>query len=348
MKKAISCALGFLCALTMFGCSNGDAPKKTDIATTAPLESIEMPESVHFYLPDGTPMMAISSLLGEGIVMDGKEVGMKATLLNPAEIGTAFTTYGDCDLAIMPTVTAIQLMNKGQDLSYVSANVFGNLYVVGVGEAESLSDLTGKVVYTTAGTTIALLQYELQANNIAYEMGQEAKDGVVTIWSMSNASDYMPLLKQAQNKGGEAYGVFGEPAVTKCMTTVATEAKIVVDMQKEYEKLTGDEGYPQACLVARGTFAREYPEFIRRLVELMKGNGEYTRTHADSLKALYEKAGSTSLAGIDYTEETIARCNLSQLTGKEAYEAVKTYIDRLRPSVKALENVEVKESFFLQ
>ena len=310
------------------------------------MESVSLPESVHVYLPDGTPLMALSSLLGEGILMDGREIGMQTTLLNPAEIGTAFTAYGECDLAVMPTVTAVQLMNKGQDLSYVSANVFGNLYVVGVGEAESLFDLAGKVVYTTAGTTVALLQYELKANDIPYEMGQEAKEGVVTLWSMSNASDYMPLLKQAQNKGGEAYGVFGEPAVTKCMTSVATEAKIVVDLQKEYEKLTGDDGYPQACLVARGTFAREYPDFLRRLLDLMEGNADYALSHADSLNALYEKVGSSALVGIDYTEETISRCNLSLLTGKKAYESVKTYVDRLRSLVKALEGVEVKEDFF--
>ncbi|MGN1235252.1 MAG: hypothetical protein ACI4U2_04675 [Christensenellaceae bacterium] len=307
--------------------------------STAP--SIERPASVKLCLPDGTPMIAVTNLLAEGLEIDGETVSIETQILPASEIATAFTPAHGASLAIMPTVSAATIYAKGQDVNLLSANVFGNLYVVGVGEAASLSDLVGKVVYTTAGTTIALLEYELAANDIAFEMGSSAQEGCVTLYSMDAASDYLPLIKQAQVKGGEAYGVLGEPAVTKCMSAVATESKIVVDLQAEYEAITGEAGYPQAGLVGSGEFVRAYPEFIDALLAKLALNGAYLDGHTAELKEFYTSLGSTTLNGIDYTAETIDRCNLSLLKGEALASAVTKYIAGLGEYVPSLRDIDL-------
>ncbi|MBO5525204.1 MAG: hypothetical protein J5993_00450 [Clostridia bacterium] len=337
MKKSMLPIVSLVCAALLAGCSDNN------LVPPDPPDA-QKPASVHIYAPDGTPAMAIAGLK-RSEEMQGVEV--ECTLVAASEIGTVFSAYPDCDLAIMPTVSAVQLAAQGMEISYVSANVWGNLYVVGYGEAESLSDLKGKVVYTTTGTTIALLEYELAANGIAFEMGSEAKDGVVTLYSMTAASDYLPLIKQAQMKGGEAYGVLGEPAVTKCMTSVATESKIVVDMQEEYKKLTGENGYPQASMIARGSFGAQYSEFIyRNLIPALSKVNDSLISDTENLQSVFEELGSTALLNIPYTADTIARCNLSVGYGQGIGDTVRTYISNLSTYVKPLQGIEIPEAFF--
>lgn len=339
MKKKLLPVVALASTILLAGCFSENDPNHRD-----PVVEVEKPDSFNIYAPDGTPAMAIAGIM-QSKEMEG--VHVECTLVNASEIGSVFSAYPDCDLAIMPTVSAATIYSKGMDVSYVSANVWGNLYVVGVGSASSLSDLTGKVVYTTTGTTIALLEYELAANNIAFEMGTEAKEGVVTIYSMNAASDYLPLIKQAQMKGGEAYGVLGEPAVTKCMSAVATQSKIVVDMQKEYEKLTGMEGYPQACLVARSGFAIRYKGFIRHnLMTAMEGVNDYLNENLSDVSTIFEGLGSTALLGIPYTADTFTRCNL-RVEYKQVKDTVQKYVENMAKYVPSLQGIKLDNNFFL-
>lgn len=351
MKKICIAVAALIAGISLAGCS-GEEPttRPTEVPTVEPSPTVTVPASVKVCLPDGTPMVALSNLMAEGLTYDEALVGEQTTetvfeVVPASSIATAFSAY-EADLAIMPTVTAAQLYAQGSDITFLSANVFGNLYVVGVGGAQCLEDLVGKVVYTTAGTTIALLEYELAANGIDFELGSEAQEGVVTLYSMAEASMYLPLIKQAQLKGGEAYGVLGEPAVTKCMTSVATESYVVVDMQAEYETLTGEAGYPQACLVASKSFVSAYPYYIETLFAKLEGNELYALEHAEELPALFAANGSESLGGMAFAAETIERCNLGLLKGTQAKASVEAYLTNLSEYVEALRDVSVDGFFY--
>lgn len=351
MKKICIAVAALLAGISLVGCSNDEpTTRPTEVPTVEPGQTVTVPSSVKICLPDGTPMVALSNLMAEGLTYDGSLVGDGTTetvfeAVPASGIATAFSAYG-ADLAVMPTVTAAQLYAQGNELVFLSANVFGNLFVVGVGGARSLEDLTGKVVYTTAGTTIALLEYELAANGIAFVLGSEAQEGVVTLYSMAEASMYLPLIKQAQVKGGEAYGVLGEPAVTKCMTSVATESYIVADMQAEYEALTGEAGYPQACLVASKSFVSAYPYYIETLLTKLEGNDLYAKEHAEELPALFEANGSETLGGMAFTAETVERCNLGLVKGAQAKASVEAYLVNLSEYVEALRDISVEGFFY--
>ena len=211
----------------------------------------ETSREVNVYMPDGTPALALASMLDEGF--EYENVKTTFHIVTASEIA-ATVSQSTCDLAIMPTTAAATLYNKGIGLQLASVNVFGNLFIVGTKETTSLEDLKGKVIYTTAATTIQMVQYVLDANNIEYTDGAEAVEGKVALNSVGDATEIIANLKMGIQKGTEAYGVLGEPQVTKVQGMIAG-LNINFDLQKEYKAITGFDGYPQACLIVKKSFA---------------------------------------------------------------------------------------------
>ncbi len=302
--------------------------------------------TVNVYLPDGTPALAMAKAMTEGIDIEGYDVDFH--IIAAGNIGTVFTAT-DADLAIMPTIGAATNFTKGTGIQLVSTNVFGNLYVVGVNSTvNSLEDLEGKLVYTTAATTIQLLQYLLDENDISYGSGERAVPGQVTLQSFNAANEIIPLLKQAETKGEEAYGVLGEPQVTQCKANV-TSAQSVIDFQAEWKGITGFDGYPQASLIVKNEFSAQNGAFVKAFAQALEDNGEWLSSESNiaafkqALAAYNEAQGEdgyqTSLANLTLTPETIAGCNLDYQSAGEVKESVKDYIKRLS-------GTELADAFF--
>lgn len=302
--------------------------------------------SVEVYLPDGTPALAMAKAMTEGVDIEGYDVNFH--IIAAGNIGTVFTAT-DANLAIMPTIGAATNFTKGTEIQLVSTNVFGNLYIVGVNSAvDSLDDLTGKLVYTTAATTIQLLQYLLDENGITYATGSEAAAGQVTLYSVPSASDIIPVLKMAETNGMEAYGVLGEPQVTQCKAKVPT-AQSVIDFQAEWTDITGFDGYPQASLIVENDFSAEHGAFVEAFARALEDNGEWLSSE-DNIAAFkqalveYNEAQGedgyqTSLANLTLTPETIEGCNLGYQSASEVKDSVRDYIKRLS-------GTELPDAFF--
>ena len=314
MKKIFLVLLISLFALVSCGNNKKDDTKEDNI--------------VNFYMPDGTPALAVASLLEEGFEYDNKKI--EFNLVQASEIA-ATIVKDSCDIAICPTTAAAQIKNAGTDIKLLSNNVFGNLYIVTTGNSSSLEDLKGKIVYTTAATTIQLLQYELTNNNIKYQNGDTATDGVVTLCSKDSASTIIPLLSQAASNDVEAIGVLGEPSVTKAMQLIGSKLKIAVDMQTEYTKINGtatSKLYPQASIVVKTDFAEENETFILKLYEKLLTNENYLISNYSKLNTLLSKYHST-LSGTTFTLETIERCNVSIKKAQDDKDYINQYLNNL-------------------
>ena len=339
MKRALTVFLS-VCML-VFGaaafaaCGDGNEEKGNGEDTT-----------VEVYLPDGTPALAMAKAMTEGVDIEGYDINFH--IIAAGSIGTVFTAT-DADLAIMPTIGAATNFTKGTKIQLVSTNVFGNLYIVGVNsEVDSLDDLIGKLVYTTAATTIQLLQYLLDQNGIAYDSGDAATSGQVTLCSFNSAPEIIPLLKKAETEGTEAYGVLGEPQVTQCKANV-TSAQTVIDFQKEWKDITQFDGYPQASLIVKNDFSAEHGAFVKAFAQALEDNGEWLSSESNiaafkqALVAYNEMQGEdgyqTSLATLTMTTETIEGCNLD-------YQSAGTVKDSVKDYIKRLSGTELSDDFF--
>ncbi len=162
-------------------------------------------------------------------------------------------------------------------------------------------------------------------------------ESTVVLQSYDKESDIVALLQKAQNDGTEAYGVLGEPSLTNGQGQVP-QISVAIDFQKEWKEITGFDGYPQASLIARGSFAKSNTEFIAALGTALAGNAEWL-SEEENIDAFVEalsayntaNAGGyqTMLAGKTYTAETIERCNLSYESAADVKESVNDYIGRL-------------------
>lgn len=293
------------------------------------------PSEVNIYLPDGTPALALANILDEGFIYN--ETQTKFHIVQAGEIA-ARVSQDSCDLAIMPTTAAVQLYSKGIKLKLASVNVFGNLYIAGTQEGIALENLKGKRILTTGATTLQMVQYVLNKNNIPYEEAGQAVEGKVALSLVNDASEIIPQLKQAILKGTELYGVLGEPQVTKAQGLISG-LKISVDLQAEYKKITTYDGYPQACLIVKESFASKYPKYVQNLLKQVEKNAAYLTSHYEALPAVFKKYES-NLANMTFTLDTIQRCNVRFESAKSVQKAVKEYISEL---IK----IEVEDSFFL-
>lgn len=159
----------------------------------------------------------------------------------------------------------------------------------------------------------------------------------VVLQSYDKESDIVALLQQAKNNGTEAYGVLGEPSLTNGQGLVP-QIEVAIDFQQEWKEITGFDGYPQASLIARGSFAKSNTEFIAALGTALAGNAEWL-SEEENLDAFVEELSAynkenaggyqTTLARKTYTAETIERCNLSYQSAATVKDSVDDYIERL-------------------
>ncbi|MDE6013445.1 MAG: hypothetical protein K2O05_02550 [Anaeroplasmataceae bacterium] len=282
------------------------------------------PKEVDIYLPDGTPALAMANILDEGFTYESTKTNFHIV---PAGNIAQEVSADTCDLAIMPVTAAATLYNKGIEIRLVSVNVFGNLHIVGTNELDSLEELKGQIVYTTTGTTIAMVKYLLSNSNISFGEGEEKEDGKVMLCSKNDASEIIPLLSKAAKDGVQAYGVLGEPVVTKALALPAN-LKLTFDLQKIYKDLKQTDGYPQAGLVVKKSFAEEHPDYVAALLDKLEENNAYLLAHTEQLPKVFEKYDS-SLKGMTFTQDTISRCNVEAKRAKTIENDILGYVKEL-------------------
>lgn len=301
--------------------------------------------TVNVYLPDGTPALALAKVMTEGVSVEGYDVELK--IIAAGDIGKVFAAT-NADLAIMPTIGAATNFTKGVAIQLVSTNVFGNLYIVGVNapkEEIALADLKGKTVMTTAATTIQLLEYLLKENGIKYEEGDAANKESDTVY-LQSYNDGSQIIQALAAADSDAYGVLGEPQVTVCQSKVEG-AEILVDFQEEWTKLTTFDGYPQASLIVKKSFADANGAFVNAFADTLKDNATWLSSSDNIAKfkaalVSYNESHSdyqTSLANAALTVDTVVRCNLGYQSAADVKASVKDYIQRLS-------NTELADGFF--
>ncbi|MDE7164397.1 MAG: ABC transporter substrate-binding protein [Clostridiales bacterium] len=306
MKKIVSfvCAAVVSCAamLPLTACGSGDDSEKT----------------IHVYMPDGAPAIALASL------MDSGYSGFDFTVVPSEEIG-GVVSNGTADMAIMPIDAAAKLYNGKTDIVMLSVNTHGNLYMVGKTENITLGDLKGQRLGVIGqgsvpdNTLRILLNYE----QMEYQVSENAVSGKVAL-TYAPAPTLMPLLKQ----GKLDYILLGEPAVTNAMT--ATGGKIAMDMQEQWTIAFGG-NFPQACLVAKGSLIDERKADVNKFLAAVKESDGWAEQNPDkALKAVEDnmKSGNqTTLKAL--SAEIIKRCNISAVSSEDSREQCDKYFQRL-------------------
>lgn len=304
MKKLLTKILSFSCAATLAfplaACGDGRT------------------ETVNVYMPDGAPAVALSAL------MDSGYAGTKFEVVQPAVIG-GLVANGTADMAIMPVNAAATLYNRNIDIVMLSVNTHGNLYIIGKGGETDVEGLVGHSLGVIgAGNvpdlTVRMLFDELDIEYASASTPGDKIDGKVALTYADDATGILPLLKS----GKLDYALVGEPAATN------SGVGIVMDMQEQWELAFGD-GYPQACLVAKGSLIDNNRKYVDGFLDaLVKSDGWAAANPEKALAAVNAHLADGVQGSLTaLTAEIVANCNIRTVPAEQMRESCETFFTKL-------------------
>lgn len=287
-------------------------------------------KTITISMPDGAPALAMAKLMKE-FTYEGYIINYE--IVPGANEITAKLSQKTADIAIIPTNIASKLYSNGIDIRLISANVFGVLYLVGTEEATSLSQLKGQKIQCIGqgGTPEFMLRFILESNGID-------PDEDVTIEFRADGSEIIPLLKT----GKEKFAVLGEPAATMSGKNAGTT--VLFDLQSEWEKLTGFEGYPQASVVVSADALDKHSNFLKAFVNAMKDNAEWIKTNSHDVNLTLQERGSAVSFSSD---QAIANCNIAYVKASEAKENIKAYLETMQAYDDAFVGAIPDDAFYV-
>lgn len=267
---------------------------------------------INVAVPDGAPALAIAKLLNSSN-FDGYKVNYEI-VAGATDISAKITT-GAADIVVAPTNIAAKLYSNGAKIKVVASNIFGLVYLVGTEEITSISSLRGQEILCTGqgGTPDFVLQYVLNQNGIS---GEDAN-----ITYISQGSDAIAALKTGQAK----FALLGEPAATMAVNNAG--ASILVDFQKEWKELTGNDGYPQASTIVTDDVFDNHSAFLKAFLSEMNANTEWAKNNVEQVNAALKNYGSTNTFA---SAEVISRCNVRYVGALEAKASIISYLEIMR------------------
>ncbi len=287
--KTIACWLaGAFCLAGAAGCQD-----KTDDLTV--------------YMPDGAPALALAGVMAA----DTEEDGVEYRIVNPTKI-TSIVTYEkeskNADLCVLPLTAASKLLGSGERYTLLGAVTHGNLYLIAKdGESiASLQTLVGKTVGALQIKEVPGLTFKTVLNKAGVSF-QEISQGdspdpqKVNLLAMAGA-DQVGVL-QAD------YYLLAEPAVT---AQAAKGYAPVGDLQALYG---GENGYPQAVLVAKNAVVEERAEWLAEWTESLRDTSWLTAASGEEILGvlnahLEDKTAASSWKAAQLNQTTISRCGI--------------------------------------
>lgn len=303
MKKTLSLLLIFILSLSLFtACgSKKEETQTTDQKTSEGEVVLDKELEIRVSVLSGTTGMGIAPLIKSA--NEGKEplnykfeIMSDATLIAPAVIG------GNVDIAAVPTNLAATLYNKTNGgIKLLAANTKGVLYIVSKDTSvDSIDDLKGKTVHVPGQGTNPeyLLRYVLTAAGL--EVGKD----VMIDYTYQNPDALTSALATASDV---SFALLPEPKVSAAQAQVP-ELKAVIDITKEWNKVSNGYELYQGCIIVRKAFLDEHPNEVKEFLRAYKASVESVVADPAAASAVIAELGIIPKAPL--AQKAIPNCNL--------------------------------------
>ena len=294
MKKLTTLLLALLLGVTLAGCTE-EEPSVTEISIMAPLGS---PALAQTYMESTLP--TIDNVDYEIEVVSGTD-----------PLVAAFGS-GSHDIIYAPTNLGAKLVSTGVDYQLAAVVVWGNLYLAtGTDDAFTLADLEGKtiVVFGENATPHIILKTIIDNYNYTTPPTFEFVDSAGT----ANATLIQDPTKVV---------LLAEPVLSVASLPSNVANIKVIDLQTEWENLTGSSSYPQAGIFVKSGLDSAVVEAYLEQVEL-----SITETLADpaAVAAMADELGYGF--PIPVLTSAIPRSHLEFKTALESKAALEEYFN---------------------
>ena len=301
MKKSVKRVVARVCAVICgVGCMAGLTACQKDIPDG----------EVTVYMPDGAPALALAGAMYK----DTEEDGVTYRVVEASGIAKQVTYKEEeknADFCVMPLNAAAKLLGDGARYVMLGAVTHGNLYIVSkegtVYTTENLSSLVGKKVGVLQINNVPGLTFKTLLN----------KNGIAWAEVTNEGTMYEDKVNLIAITGADAVGTMDADCFVIAEPAATAQAKkgfsIVGDLQSLYG---GENGYPQAVLVAKKTFIEEHSAWTGEFVESVKSSAEWLKTAAgaDIVATvnghLDDTMQESSLKAPLLTAEVLGRCDV--------------------------------------
>lgn len=275
MKRVFIVFLALLLILSV-GCTSNKGEEKLDVNNIEEQEkldenSVEENKTVKFYFPGGVPALTVAKFVKENPVIDDN-ITMEYELQGTPDLLASKVLKGEADIAIVPSNLAAQLYNKDIQYKLAGTSVWGTLYLIGTVEIDDIENLKGREI-TSFGKNLTpdlVFKYVLSENGIDL-------DNDITVNYFSAASEVGPQFIS----GKANLAVSSEPQTTNILMK-KDDAKIILDFNQEWSKITGSEsGYPQASLIISTDLIENNKEFVEKFLEAYEDNLQWIKENPE-------------------------------------------------------------------
>ncbi|MBU1145634.1 MAG: hypothetical protein KJ971_07245 [Firmicutes bacterium] len=216
MRKIVSFIVLFLFGFLLFGCQE-------DIGVLSVMT------------PSGAPALA------QMYVQEEAENYLVDVVVGADPLVAAFGS-GSHDFIFAPTNLGAKLFQSNQDYIFLAAITFGNYYLITVQDSTfTMSDLEGKeiIVFGQNQTSDIIIQFLL--NSLEIDCTITYVDSVATA-TASFIADSSKII------------MIAEPSLS--VLTAQISNIDIIDLQAEYQTITGDNSYPQAGVFGKASLSK--------------------------------------------------------------------------------------------
>ncbi len=220
---------------------------------------------------------------------------------------------GELDIALVPANVAAVLYNKTEGgISVIDVNTLGVLYVVsGDKSIESVSDLSGKTIYTTGkGTTPEYVLNYILSGNGAEDVKTEFR---------SEAAEVAALLAEDPSQAG----LLPQPFATVAMQQ-NDALSIVLDMTEEWNKLDPSSSLVTGVTVASKAFIQDHPDLLNGFLKDHEESVLFVNSEVEKAAQCVADQGIVEKAPI--AAKAIPFCNIVCITGEEMKSDLNGYL----------------------
>ena len=284
------------------------------------------------YAPDGAPALALANAVNE----DDDRYDFRIVASN-AITAQVQGEEPAADFCILPVNVAAKLLGKGETYQMLGTVTNGNMYLLTTGDnpgitTDNLSTLVGKTVGVVQLNNVPGLTFQavLSRNDIDYQIlgnDVEAASDKVNLQAFADASTVTPA-------SGCDYYLCPEPAATGKINGTASSAnpfKLAGSLQTLYD---GENGYPQAVLVAKTSVIEEAKSVVDTFITYMEGSADFlaSASAADVVALLedcYTEGMTPSLNANNLNATVIVNCSVYFTAAQDCKSRVNAFLAEL-------------------
>ncbi|MFZ4724394.1 MAG: ABC transporter substrate-binding protein [Paludibacter sp.] len=269
-------------------------------------------DAIRIGILEGPSTVSFIQLIDQAPLIDGKKIDF-VIKSDPFQI-QALMMQDELDFAVLPTVMAANLYNKGIKYRMVACPIWGTLYLLSNTGITDINKLNGQMIslFGQGATSDILIRRMMQQNDIHnFKINYS--------YTTNNELAQALLLNKIK------YAVISEPLVSNIMAK-DTSIKIVKKIDcEEYMNNTNKDIFVQTSFLVSNKLIENSPKIIEQVCEAYSNSCNFTLEQPDKTAKLLVKIRIST--NLKIAKHSISLCNIHYVGAFAIQQEVSHYLN---------------------